>query len=128
MGTLSTRARNGMVAAATIYGGSVQLDRLQLLSGSTVLAQFSISWGSIGSGSVTASGLPQTVTASATGTVNGAKLYSTGDSQAFIQFDSNDIGTTGSGKPIEISSLSITSGQPVRLTGLSVTAPTNTTA
>jgi len=128
MGAISTRAQDGIVAAATIYGGSTQLDRLQLLSGSTVLAQFTISWGSVAGGVVTASGLPQTVTASATGTVNGAKLYSTGDSQAFIQFDSNDIGTTGSGKPIEISSLSITSGQPVRLTGLSVRAPSDTTA
>lgn len=138
MGNLADWVEKNIVRAATTPANTADgvYDRLQILTSTgTVLAEFSWTssdWNStIGYDGTSyyrdLTNVPITVTAAATGTADHAKLYASGASTTRY-IDNIPVGTTGSGNPVEISSLSITSGQPVRLNSLVIKAPNSTTA
>ena len=116
-GTKNTTLRNTLADA---FAGVI--NRLIIEDSSNVtLAIFSLTWGSASSGAVTASSPPQTVTASATGTADHAKLYHSSGSD---DVDSLTVGTSGT--DVIIDSTAITSGQSVQLNSLSWTVPAST--
>ncbi|MEM9116954.1 MAG: hypothetical protein AAGD09_03620 [Cyanobacteria bacterium P01_F01_bin.56] len=115
--TYAQAAMNGRVTDLNSGGGNAEIRLYD--SGSTLLLTYDL--GTISAATdacpsvASPASLPIDATAAATGTVDNAELRN-GSGTVRRNYTSSDIGTTSSGNPIEISSLSVTSGQAVRLT------------
>jgi hypothetical protein len=116
MSSASSALRNSQADDLVANLGTLEI----LDSSSNVLVSFSVSFNSATSGQVTASGLPQTSTASTTGTAADARLV--GATQEEI---TGLVVGTASGDDVTIDNTSINSGQDVELQSLSYTAPSD---
>lgn len=117
--TINTALRN---ALADAVGDNMDSGTLVIKdSGATTLATFSLDAGAFAdasSGTASASGLPKSVSASATGTADNAELLSSGSTYTITGL------TVGTGsEDVVLDTTSITSGQDVNLTQLDVTMP-----
>jgi hypothetical protein len=118
MATNNTTLRNSLSDAAA--GKFNRLD-VRTSGGSTVLATFTITWGSSATGAVSVASTPVAATASATGTAAEARLYhSTGSDE----LSGLTVGTSGT--QVIIDNTSITSGQAASLTAFTYTTPAST--
>lgn len=113
MATLNSTIRNTL---ADGFAGVI--NRLEILDGATVLAVFSLTWGSAATGVVSVASTPVSTTGAATGTADGARFYhSTGSDEV----SALSVGTSGT--QVVLDSLSITSGQTVNLISAAITIP-----
>lgn len=114
---LNTTMRNTLADAAAGV-----INRIEILDGATVLATFSVTWGSAATGVASVASTPVGTTGAATGTADGARFYhSTGSDE----ITGLTVGTSSA--QVILDSLSITSGQPVNLISGSLTMPAATT-
>ena len=118
MATNNDTLRNTLSdAAAGVFN---RMD-IRTSGGSTVLATFTITWGSSSSGAVSVASTPVSATAAATGTAAEARLYhSTGSDEI------SGLTVATSGSDVTIDNTSVTSGQTVNLTSFTYTTPSAT--
>jgi hypothetical protein len=110
-----------------LYNGTPPANPDAALSGNTLLAELvmnAAAFGASSSGVITANAITQDSSANASGTVTFARVYESNGTTVWSQI--NDVGTTGTGHELELSTLSITSGQPVSATSFTVTWPYGT--
>lgn len=89
--------------------------------GSTVLATFTITWGSSATGAVSVASTPVSTTGAATGTAAEARLYhSTGSDEI------SGLTVATSGADVTIDNTSIVTSQNVDLTSFTYTTPAST--
>lgn len=112
----------GNTGKIIIYSGTEPVTADTALSGNTVLATFtggSPVFGAASSGTITLSGVPLTVAASATGTATFFRMYKTDGTTKVAQ------GTVGtSGQQLNLNTTSITSGVNVTITSGTINMPT----